>query len=67
MSAQATDECGCDFIQILMDAGERIELHHVIPDDGAPHIEDPSCPCQPGFDRLETDLIVIDHRDQGGP
>jgi hypothetical protein len=58
------DECGCDFVQIIWDQGERIELHHVIPDDGAGHVEDPQCPCRPEFERLETDLIVVDHRDQ---
>lgn len=59
--------CGCDFVQILADGDSRVELHHVIPDDGAPHVEDPDCPCGPEFDRLETELVVVDHRDQAGP
>lgn len=59
------DCCGCDFVQLLADDdGRQVELHHVIPDDGAPHVEDPDCPCRPDFDRIDTDLVVIDHKDQ---
>jgi len=57
-------ECGCDFVQIIFDQGERFELHHVIPDDGAPHVEDVECGCKPGIERVEYDLIVVDHKDQ---
>lgn len=60
----ACAECGCDFVQIITDGDERIEIHHVIPDDGAPHIEDTTCPCRPDFERLDTTYIVVDHRDQ---
>jgi hypothetical protein len=58
------DDCTCDFVQVIHDQGERIELHHVIPDDGAPHVTDVDCPCGPDIERLETDLIVVDHLDQ---
>lgn len=57
-------ECLCDFVQTITDGGERIELHHVIPDDGAGHAEDVDCPCRPDIERLEHDLIVVGHRDQ---
>jgi hypothetical protein len=59
-----TEECGCDFVQILTDQNERFELHHVIPDDGAEHVPEPDCPCRPDIQRVEYDWIVIDHRDQ---
>lgn len=56
--------CGCDTVQTLTDPdGLLVELHHVVPDDGAPHVYDPQCPCRPEFDRLETDLVVVAHRD----
>lgn len=56
--------CGCDFVQIIEDLGERFELHHVIPDDGAPHVPDPECGCRPDIERVEYDLIVVGHLDQ---
>lgn len=60
----ADESCDCDFVQVLIEDGLRVELHHVIPDDGAPHVEDPDCPCGPDFDRLDIDLVVVEHRDQ---
>jgi hypothetical protein len=58
------NECYCDFVQFLEEDGERVELHHVIPDDGAPHTNDTDCGCNPVFQRLETDLVVVEHHDQ---
>ncbi len=58
------EQCGCDFVQIVVDRGERFELHHVIPDDGAPHTHDLRCPCDPDYERVDYDLIVVDHCDQ---
>lgn len=58
------DECGCDAVQTLIEGDDRVDLHHVIPDDGAPHVADPDCPCRPHFERLETDLVVVEHQDQ---
>lgn len=60
----SADECGCDFIQIADIAGVLTELHHVIPDDGAPHTEDTECACLPDVERLAPALIVVDHHDQ---
>lgn len=57
-------ECGCDFVEIIFDQGERFELHHVIPDDGAPHAPTLECGCDPDIHRVEYDLIVVDHKDQ---
>lgn len=59
-----SSECGCDFIEIVIDQGERFELHHVIPDDGAPHASTLECGCHPDVHRVEYDLIVVDHKDQ---
>jgi len=58
------EECGCDFVQQLADGGERFELHHVVPDDGAEHQLEPDCPCRPDIHRVDYDWIVVDHRDQ---
>lgn len=60
----AESACLCDHVQLLTDGGERIELHHVVPDDGAQHTVDLQCPCQPDFERLQHGLIVVGHRDQ---
>lgn len=56
--------CTCDFIQILEEDGDWFELHHVIPDDGAGHVPEPDCGCNPDIHRVEYDWIVVDHRDQ---
>ena len=64
MTDQDTEICGCDFIQIVWDEHGRAELHHVIPDDDAGHITEPDCPCNPSFERIEADWVVVDHRDQ---
>lgn len=58
------EQCGCDFVQVIVDDGETFELHHVIPDDGAEHVLEPTCPCGPGIHRVEYDWIVVDHLDQ---
>ncbi len=58
------EECACDFVQIITVGSVRTEVHHVIPDDGAPHVEDVACPCRPDIDRIDTRLVVVDHRDQ---
>lgn len=66
MTAPTADQdCYCDFVQTVAgDDGALIELHHVIPDDGAAHTEDLFCPCVPDVTRVDPDLIVVDHRDQ---
>jgi hypothetical protein len=58
------EHCTCDSVQTVIDQGERFELHHVWPDDGAPHVADVDCPCDPRIDRVDYDLIVVDHQDQ---
>lgn len=65
-AAELNDEqsCDCDYVEIVVDAGERFELHHVIPDDGAPHVASLECGCNPDIDRDGYQLIVVDHRDQ---
>lgn len=61
--AEELECCGCDAVQELADEHGLVELHHVVPDDGAPHVYDPACPCGPRFDRVEADLVVVVHRD----
>jgi hypothetical protein len=59
------DECdGCDQVQLLDNAGYTIELHHLIPDDGAPHVPEPDCGCTPRLEWLQHDLAVVEHADQ---
>jgi hypothetical protein len=58
------EECSCDFVQIIHDDGDRIEIHHVCPDDGFEHnFELLDCACRPTIERLEFDLHVVDHKD----
>lgn len=62
--AFGADECGCDFLQIIHDSGDRIEIHHVAPDDGFDHNFDVlDCACRPTIERIEHDLHVVDHKD----
>ncbi len=61
---EADPDCLCDHVEIIFDQGERFELHHVIPDDGAPHAPTLECGCAPDVHRVEYDLIVVDHKDQ---
>jgi hypothetical protein len=61
---ECENECGCDFIEIIFDQGERFELHHVIPDDGAPHAATTECGCHPDIERVDYEFIVVDHKDQ---
>lgn len=62
---QEMDLCdGCDGVETVLNEGEPLELHHVIPDDGFPHV--PAlfgCPCQPPLEWLEHDLAVVLHLD----
>lgn len=58
------EECGCDFVQLIVDGGETFQLHHVVPDDGAEHTLEPDCPCDPEMERVDYDWIVVGHRDQ---
>ncbi len=62
--AEQENDCCCDFVQRIVDEDETFELHHGIPDDGAPHVTDVECGCNPDIERVEHDLIVVDHRDQ---
>jgi hypothetical protein len=58
------EDCCCDFVQIIHDDGDRIEIHHVCPDDGFEHnFELLDCACRPTIERLEVDLHVVDHKD----
>jgi hypothetical protein len=67
MIVTATDieRCdGCDAVQTIEDHGYEIELHHVIPDDGAPHSPTLDCGCGVRLEWLEHDLAVVEHPDQ---
>lgn len=58
---------GCDFVQLLVDGDLVVQVHHIFPDDDAGHVEDVDCPCGPDIERLDADLIVVDHLDQDPP
>lgn len=66
-TAEQREICYCDFVQVIYSDGDRIEIHHVTPDDGFDHVvETPEaldCPCRPTLERLAYDLYVADHRD----
>jgi hypothetical protein len=44
--------------------GRAVRADHVIPDDDAGHQPEPDCPCLPDIERVDYDLIVVDHKDQ---
>jgi hypothetical protein len=55
---------GCDGVETILNEGEEVELHHVVPDDGMLH--EPSlfgCPCNPRLEWHETDLAIVLHID----
>ncbi len=60
----AGNDCYCDHIQLVNQLGEAVEVHHVVPDDGVPHDFDLQCPCGPVVERLDRDLVLVEHRDQ---
>jgi hypothetical protein len=61
------DECGCDFVHHTVIDGRPVQIHHVIPDDGAPHSDTSECGCGPDVRRVSDDLMVFDHVDQDAP
>lgn len=56
--------CGCDFVVFEEIDGRRVEIHHVWPDDGAPHSETSECGCGPQRREVSDTLVVYDHVDQ---
>ncbi len=68
--SEITPDCGCDFVQTVGGPGNQIEIHHVMPDDGAPHAESLECGCGPQVhikradEDGQIDLVVADHVDQ---
>jgi hypothetical protein len=56
--------CGCDFVVYEDIDGRRVEIHHVWPDDGAPHSETSECGCGPQRRVVSDVLVVYDHLDQ---
>lgn len=59
------DECGCDYVgHQVTDDGTRLEIHHVWPDDGAPHAPTSECGCGPERYDVSAGLVVYDHPDQ---
>lgn len=59
-----TPDCGCDSVQTLGGNGHQIEVHHVMPDDGAPHTDSLECGCGPQIHLKAPDMLVVDHVDQ---
>lgn len=56
--------CGCDFVGYEEIDGRLVEVHHVWPDDGAPHSETSECGCGPQRRVVSDVLVVYDHVDQ---
>jgi hypothetical protein len=57
------DEDGC--IVVVREAdGERLEFHHQIPDDSAPHVPDTECGCGPQALENPDGVILFQHLDQ---
>lgn len=56
--------CGCDFVHHTVIDGVPVQIHHVLPDDGAPHSDTSECGCGPSVHRPEPGLMVYDHVDQ---
>lgn len=58
------EACGCDWVDTVEIDGRRVEVHHVWPDDGAPHSPTSECGCGPQRHEVDANLVVYDHVDQ---
>lgn len=59
------DDCGC-LASTVLDDGERLTVHHWIPDDTAPHVPHPECGCGPAA-RESDGVLLYEHVDQDDP
>jgi hypothetical protein len=59
------DDCGCTVVTVEID-GRRVDAHHWIPDDFAPHVPDSECGCKPVLraDPERTVEMLYEHFDQ---
>jgi hypothetical protein len=61
------DEDGCIVVVDQTSAGERLEFHHQIPDDTAPHVPSTECGCGPQATENPDGVILFTHVDQDEP
>ena len=57
------EDCGHLITEIEVD-GRKVQLHHTLPDDTAPHAPTSECGCGPVLHQVDAGMWVYEHIDQ---